>query len=196
MIESILKNIAYLYYPKEVCNIEQKDIYQSSVEYNRLLCLCNNFLNFKDCILDYNNLLKEFKKNSKLENMRDVTLAHWQDRAISFEVDYIVGDKLNKFCINISLILPYYNIFVLENQIELNPYKWITLPVRNKNLEEKQYSDLIKITSSMIEKTTAFSKFPEKLSNFIISDLSFNDIRFGSFTLYNAFFLDENKLVI
>ena len=194
MIELILKNIAYLYYPKGVCNIEQKDIYQNSVEYNRLLFLCDNFLKHKDCTFDYNILLKEFKKNSKLENIRDVTLAHWQDRAISLEVDYIIDDKLNKLCINLSMIIPFFNIYVLENQIELNPYKWITLPQRNKNLEENQYKDLIKKTSTLIESTIGFRKFPENLSSLVIPDLSFNDIRFGNFTFYNAFFLNENKL--
>ena len=194
MIKTILKNIAYLYYPKGLSSIEQREVYKNSIEYNRLLDITNNFSKEDDYIFSYNLLLSELKKHDELKNIRDVSLFHWQDRAVSFEIDYVVENRLNKLCLNISLLVPFYVVFLLENEIQLDPYKWITLPKRNKELELTKYDNSIKLISNIVEGTINYNKFPDELANIILPDLSFNDIRFGDFTLYNAFFLDENKL--
>ena len=194
MIKSILKNIAYLYYPKGISNIEQKEIYQKSLEFKRLLSITNNFSKENEYTISYNLLLSEFKKHEKLKDIKDVSLLHWQDRALSFEIDFLLDNKLNKLCLNISLLIPYYVVILLENEIELNPYKWVTLPKRNRILEATEYKDLLNLISSIVEDTIKYNKFPEDLVNTILPDLSFNDIRIGNFTFYNAFFLDDNKL--
>lgn len=194
MIKSILIDIAYLYYPKGISSIEQREEYLNSTEFKRLANLLNTFIKNEEYLLCYNILLSQLKKNEMLFNIRDVSLIDWQDRSLTFEIDIVNGNKLNKININISLLIPFYIITLLEIDIELEPYKWISLPKRSKILEESMYKDVLNFISSTIESTLKFYKFPEEIADIIIPDLSFNDIRIGDFTLYNAFFLDDNKL--
>ncbi len=42
--------------------------------------------------------------------------------------------------------------------------------------------------SQGIEERTAFNKFPENLEKELIEDVSFQDIKKGEFTFFNAFF--------
>lgn len=193
MLEEIFKNIAYLYYPIGISNISNFEDYNNSVEFNRLLKITTDFPQSNIFKKQYLELVSELKEHEELKNINDNSLFHWQDRSISLEVDYVVGEKLNKLCINISLLIPFYCIYVLENEIELNPYKWKTLPERNKELEANQYKEIIYLVSEIIEKNIKFCRFPEEIANSIIPDIGFKDVQIGEFTYFNAFFLDENK---
>lgn len=193
MIKTILKNIAYTYYPKEISNTDERDKYLKSIEFSRLFAITNNFHKNKNINANYIELMSEFKKYDFTNEIQDVSLLHWQDRALTFEVEYVEDTKLIKLCVNISLLIPYYIVYILENEIQMNPYKWITLPKRNKKLEITKYSEHITLISSIVEKITRFNLFPDDLTNVILPDLSFKDIRMGDFTFFNAFFLDENK---
>lgn len=194
MVRSMLNKIAYKYYPKGVCSISEKEKYINSKEYKLLFSKIDEFHKNETSINMYNLLISEFNKSSIIENIHDVSVLNWQDRCLSFELEIVVGKKLIKICLNISLLIPYYLVYVLENDIELKPYKWLTLPKRNKELEASKYKEHLQIISSIVEKITFFNKFPEDLINISLPDLSFQDIRIGNFTYYNAFFLNENKL--
>lgn len=193
MIKTIFKNIAYTYYPKEISNTDERDRYLKSIEFCRLFEITNYFYKNKDINANYIALMSEFKKHDFTKEIQDVSLLHWQDRALTFEVEFIENNKLIKICINISILIPYYVIYVLENEIQVNPYKWITLPKRNKKIEITKYSEHISLISSIVENITGFNLFPENLTDEILPDLSFKDIKMGNFTFFNAFFLDENK---
>lgn len=194
MIKSILENIVYTYYPKGISNIDERDKYLKSLEFSRLFAITDNFHENRNNIDNYTALISEFKKYNWIKKIQDVSLLHWQDRALTFEIEYLENNKLIKLCVNISLLIPYYVIYVLENEIQIDPYKWITLPKRNKKLETTKYSEHIALISLIIKNITKFNLFPEDLANVILPDLSFKDIRMGDFTFFNAFFLDDNKL--
>lgn len=192
MIETIFKNIAYLYYPKGISNIENREMYLSSIEYIRLTNIIDNFHNNTD---KNNLLISKLKKHPLLHSIKDVTLLEWQDRALSFEMEIVKnGNKLVKICLNISLIIPYYIVYVLENEIKTNPYKWVTLPKRSEKLELTDYNDHLKLISRIVEEETKFSAFPKNISNIVLPDICFNDIKMGEFTFFNTFFIDKNYI--
>lgn len=191
MIKTIFKNIAYLYYPKGISNIENRENYLSSNEYTRLTNVIANFYNNTD----NNILMSKLKIHPLLNSMKDVTLLEWQDRALSFEMEVVKNrNKLIKICLNISLIIPYYIIYVLENEIKTNPYKWVTIPKRSEKLELTDYNEHLKLISRIVEEETKFSAFPKNISNVVLPDICFNDLKMGEFTFFNAFFVDKNYI--
>ncbi len=72
----------------------------------------------------------------------------------------------------LSFVIPYY-------LVKMNPHLSF-----GKTLEEE--------ISQGIEERTAFNKFPENLEKELIEDVSFQDIKKGEFTFFNAFFSDQN----
>ncbi len=193
MIKTILKNIAYTYYPKGIDNIEENEKYIYSEEFKRLLFVKSTFYQMEDNSKQIKLLIDKFLKNNLTNKIQDMTSFDF-DRCLSFEIEIVEGDnKLIKICLNISLLIPYYIVYILENEIQLNPYKWITLPKRIKEKEINQYKEHLETISSIVEEITMFNKFPEDIANTIIPDLAFQDIRMGSFTFFNAFF-QEKKL--
>lgn len=194
MIEEVLKKIAYNYYPKGICAINDKDNYLKSYQYRNLSQTLEDFTINDIHQNSYSTLLNEFKKHNLINEIEDVSLSSWQDRCLSFELDIVDGNELIKICLNISLIIPYYVVYLLKNEITTNPYKWITIPTRNKEAELTEYREIIEVIKSIVEETIRFNKFPEDIAKNIIPDINFNDINLGAFNYYNAFFLDENKL--
>jgi len=194
MIENLLKNIAYLYYPKGICSINEREEYNSSEEFQRLISITNTFYQNDDNKTNYDLLFNELKKQDLIKNIQDNTTFHF-DRCITFELDIVEGEeKLIKICLNISLLVPYYALYILENDITLNPYKWVTIPKRNQTKETNEYKEHLETIALVVEKITTFNKFPEKLANVVLPNLTYQSISKGSFTLFNAFFGDENKL--
>lgn len=191
MLVNILKNIAYLYYPKGISNIDENERYLYSDEFRRLVFMLNTFYSNNN---DYHLLLEKLKAYDIIDKIQDLTSLSF-DRCLTFEIDYLKGDnKLIKISINISILIPYYMVYVEENQIELNPYKWITLPKRNITLENTEYKEHLNLISSIVEETIKFHKFPEDIALKIIPDISYQDVRMGDFTFFNAFFRGDNKL--
>ena len=193
MLEEILKNIAYSYYPKGKCAITEKEYYVASIEYKNLSDTLSDLQTNSNFEKTYNLLVSEFKKNEKINNIKDVSLLDWQDRCLSFELDIFDGDRLIKICLNISLLIPYYAIYALNNKIQEEPYRWITAPQRD-NLSESEVNEEINLISLITKRITKFCLFPEYLAKTVIQDLSFGEVELGNFTFYNAFFLDINRL--
>jgi hypothetical protein len=192
MIKKIFENIAYAYYPKGINCINDRESYLDSMEYKRLHEVISYFQDNLTKNQVYIKLTYEFENNNLLKNIRDISLLHWNERCVTFELEIIKGENLVKIILHISLLIPHYLVYTLENKIKTNPYEWITLPIRNKETE-KEYSNHINTISSIVETITGFSPFPGSLANIIIPDLSIHDIELGQFTFFNAFFNDENK---
>jgi hypothetical protein len=194
MIENIFKNIAYLYYPRGICNINENEKYLNSDEFKRLSIILNSFN-----IIDVNNksielIEKEFTQSNILSNFQNMTSFSF-DRSLSYVVEILESDKtLIKICVNISIIIPYYTIYVLENKIELNPYKWITMPTRVKEKEKTHYKQHIDEISSILKKVILYNPFPDELIDKVIDDIAFQDNKFGDFTFFNAFFQDGDNI--
>jgi hypothetical protein len=193
MIKSIFKNIAYSYYPKKIDNINDKVNYLNTSEYEKLSNVLNSFSDYKNSSF-YLKLIDEISSLNSFKNIQDVTLLNWEDRCISLEIEILEGNILYKICIHISFLIPYYVIYLLENEVETNPYKWKTIPKHNKKKEKTIFFDKIEALSRIVEKYTCYNRFKVSLSNHIIPDINFQDIEMGEFNFFNAFFLNENKL--
>ncbi len=194
MIEYIFKNIAYLYYPRRICSINENEKYLNSDEFKRLTVILNEF-NSIDCNNKSIELIeKEFTQSNILSNFQNMTSFSF-DRSLNYVVEIIESDKtLIKICVNISIIIPYYTIYILENKIELNPYKWITIPSRVKEKEKTHYKKYIDEISSILNKVISYNSFPEELIDKVIDDIAFQDSKFGDFTFFNAFFQDGENI--
>ncbi len=194
MEKAILRDIAYLYYPLNICNVNQREQYLYSSEFKKLSFVLNSFFLDDSRLFEFNLLLKKLKQNELLKNIQDNTSLQ-SDRCLTFNIEFIEDEKrLLNICINISVLIPYYFIYVEENEIVLNPYKWVTLPSRNKYLEEDKFKAKIQLISSIIEKTINFKLFSDDLLNLIIPNISYQDNSIGNFTMYNAFFNDKKNL--
>ena len=193
MIHEVLKNLAYSFYPKNICNMHDKENYFQSCEYKNLTKTLNSFFEYKTFPF-YTDLINFLKEDESMGKVQDVTLLEWEDRCISLELDFIEGTTIDKICIHISFLIPYYVIYLLESEIELNSFKLKTVPKYNKIKMENIYFDKIKTLIKIVEKTTGYKKLPICLTNHCISDINFHDIEMGEFNLFNAFFLNENKL--
>ncbi|MQP25213.1 hypothetical protein GFJ94_09060 [Flavobacterium sp. LMO8] len=193
MIQKNLKNLAYLFYPKNIDNILDKENYLKTFEYKNLTNTLNEFSNYLESDF-YIKIIDEIKNIDHLKNITDVTVSNWEDRCISLEIDVLRDSTLNKICIHISFLVPLYLIYILENEIELNPYKWKTVPMHNPEKEQSIFLEEIKTISCIIEKQTGFNKFPIQLANETIPNINFQDIEMGEFNFFNAFFLNQNKL--
>ena len=193
MIKNNLKNLAYLFYPKNIDNMLDKEYYLKTYEFKNLSNTLNEFTNYLESDF-YTKIINEIKSIDQFKNITDTTVFNWEDRCISLEIDFLQNSTLNKICIHISFLIPFYIIYVLENEIELNPYKWKTIPTHNKEKENTIFLEKIKTLSLIIEKHTSFNKFPMHFINEIIHDINFQDIEMGEFNFFNAFFLNQNKL--
>lgn len=193
MIEKILKNIAYMYYPMGLCSSKDYDKYILSNEFKVLSETINELLYDKDYQNLRKQLLNEFKRYVSIQEISDVTL-EGHDRCLTFEIEIIEGDNLIKICLNISLLIPYYFIYVLKNDIELQPtYRWLNHPKRNKE-SEVRFDKELKLLENIIKEKINFNKFPENLIEMVIPEITYVDIEMGKFTYFNAFFLDNINL--
>lgn len=190
MEEFILKAV-YQYYPKGISNVTDFEEYSKSSENKRLHSTINSRYSEISDSNSFNRLMDEFRHHEFTKNIQDKTSLNF-DRCINLNIEFVIGgNQLISVFISLSLLLPYYVVYVKENEINLNPYKWLTLPRRNKTLEESNFKDDIDSICSIIEKNTVYEKFPDNMLYEIIPDLSYQDNPIGSFTFFNAFFSDE-----
>ena len=185
MIINCLKNIIYCYYPKGINNITEKEKYLNSKEFINL----SNLLNSINVETFTNKLETEIKKNIFFKNIQNRTSLSF-DRCITFELEIIKNDKLIRFVIELSVLFPYYYIYITENIIQNKPYMWMSLPIRNNELERKYQSE-INMLKIIIEDETGYFPIFENIKDVKINDLYFQDVEPENFTIYNAFFKDE-----
>jgi hypothetical protein len=193
MIEIILGNLVTNFYPKGICAMSDNSAYVNSFEFKNLIAKINTaFKLIEESKLNI-QILNELKSNDALKDIEEVTLES-SDRCISFKLSFFEGDILYQLYLNLSVIVPYYYIYVLKNNFESEPYRWINLPVRDKESEKIKFDSEIKLISSIIESKTMYNRFPDELIKTIIPDINYADVELGTFTYFNAFFLDDVNL--
>ncbi|PJJ09946.1 hypothetical protein CLU83_3329 [Flavobacterium sp. 1] len=190
MIEKVLTNLAYLFYPTNICSRTQESQYFNSEEYKRLLKTIKYFQNNSNI---YIKLKEEFNNDNVLANFRNASLLDWQDRTINFELSVIENGELYTLSLLLSVLVPFYVIMVKKNKIELFFSTSEITQMKDNNLESRTIKDLIIDITMIVENKFLYKKFPEQLMNFIIEDVSFQEIQKSNFTMFNAFF---NNLVI
>lgn len=193
MIEIILRNLATTYYPKGLCAMNDNKTYVDTFEFKNLIEKLNYaFVSIRENQLN-TQILNKLKSYDILKDIEEVTLESL-DRCISYKLSFFENDVLYQLCINLSVIVPYYYIYVLKNNFELEPYRWVNLPERDIESEEIKFNSYIELISSIIESKTLYNKFPSGLVKTVIPNINYADVELGNFTYFNAFFLDDVNL--
>lgn len=185
MINNVLINLVYLFYPKNICSLTEEKEYLESKEHKRLLGIIKHFETNKSLCFD---LEKTFKKDSVIKNIRDMSLLDYKDRALTFQLTVVVEGELFTVTLYLSILIPYYLIMVQKNKIELIFSENEIVKMENEKTDTRNIKVLVEDISSFVETTMLYSKFPEQLCNKIIEDVSFEEIPLGRFTMFNAFF--------
>lgn len=187
MIDKVLKNLVYLFYPKNICAFREKDKYFSSEEYRRLNQIITDFETEYGKFLRA-SILKEFENDKTLKDFRDFSLFNIGDRCMTFNMNVIENRELYTISLFVSVIVPYYVINIQKNIIELFFSESEISHLEGKNIETRKINELVADIATVIEDKFLYKKFPNKLLNSIVNDISFQDSEFGYFTMFNAFF--------
>lgn len=193
MDENTLRKIAYQYYPKNVDALNEQKKYLNSVEFQNLKNIIFSFKN------DFSSFeLNDYKKNiSNLSNdikFVDATLFDWLDRAYNFQLYKIINNKIYSLCINISFLVPFFTYYTLELEIDKVTGVWKSYPKENENIKEKYFKKEVLDLYKMTVECLGLSLFPKEIENKILEDISFQDIKEGELTFFNAFFLNEKNI--
>ena len=192
MIDTVLQNLARLFYPKNVCFTTQHSEYIESDEYNRIKQLTTDFAtgHWPDLSQKVRYI---FENDYTLKNFRDLTNFDWGDRCATFNLNVIDDRELYTFSLLLSIVAPYYVINCQKNEIELFFSASEIDYLQKSNEETRKITDLISEIENIVEDKLHYCKFPENMLNFVIEDVSFQDAGFGNFTMFNAFF---NNIII
>lgn len=190
MINRVLLNVVYLFYPKKVCFYEQNETYLQCEEYKKLQETIELFDSEKNLIWR-KTLTNKFDQDITLKNYQDLSRLDLQDRCLIFHFNIIENGELWSITLYISFLIPYYVIKCRKHEVELlfSPSK--ILEVEKENFETRKIEDLILTIEIMIENELLYNKLPKELINLLVEDISFGDVRLGHFTMFNAFFNND-----
>jgi hypothetical protein len=183
------KQKAYSFYPKNISAIKNQTQYLNSEENKRL---DNVFQNPDLTLLRKVDELKDFFKSSCKKNIYDFTIQSWQDRA--YNIQFILNKKENKtfiLCVNISMLIPFYLCYIIEVEFDSIKNKLKCSPKINLELEKSIFNNDLMKSKLFIENILKYKEIRFEVLDSKITDLSFQDIELGDFTLFNAFFLNN-----
>ena len=192
MIENVLKNLVYLYYPKSISFYSDNEKYLKSKEYFRLNNLIKDFESENKEVFS-KSILKEFENDITLKDFKDNTLFSWGDRCMTFNIAVVEDGELYTVSLLISIVIPYYVVRCTKNKIDLLYSKSEIDELIASNKETRKLPEIIKKIENVVEDNFFYAKFPDKMVAFVVDDISFQESGFGHFNLFNAFF---NNLII
>jgi hypothetical protein len=188
MINEVLKNLAYLYYPKNICPWNQKELYLETVEYKRLQVLIDLFDSHESQTIR-NSIKKEFQDDLILKDFEDFSILDSnQDRCYTFFVHVFEGGELYSISLYLSFLIPYYTIRKQWHPAEPFYSKARIEELEREKLDTRKIDDLVLAVENIVESKLFYKKFPPLLMDNSILDVSFGDIYLGYFTMFNAFF--------
>jgi hypothetical protein len=191
MIDEVLKNLIYIFYPKNISFEKEREKYFESQEYVRLNQILKTFQSDSKELCS-KNILKEFEKDYTLKNFQDFTLFEYGDKCLTFNFSIIENRQLYTVSLLISVIAPYYAIKCQKNIIELFFSESRIDELQEANLEPRKLKEIISKIESIVEKKLLYCKFPKQFFDFVIEDISFQEMDFGYFKMFNAFFNNHN----
>ncbi|WP_034040589.1 hypothetical protein [Wocania ichthyoenteri] len=189
--ENKFLDIVYRYYPRQIESGSHQ--YHFSPEYIRLKKLIGNATKENLITKKLKRFLFDYIKKNKNLSVQDYTLFVSEDRCYNIQLinDNYEKNIMHSICINISLLIPYYTIHVLETKRSEDYKKRISNPKRKVELEEKNYKEIIHSIKEFLNTNLNLTPFPHRLLFKIIPDISFQNSGFKKFSFYNAFFLDD-----
>ncbi|SNR83427.1 hypothetical protein [Flavobacterium sp. ov086] len=192
MIKKVLENIAYLYYPKNICAWTERDKLIASDEYKKLRSLIDSF-DTEESIRERKVLTDEFEQDYTLKEFQDFSkLDHWEDRCLTFFLNVIENGELKSINLYISFLVPYYVIQTIthKNQMVI-PQSKIDELEKNSS-ETRKIDELVLEVEKIVENKLSYQKFPKELLNVVLEDISFQDSYLGEFKMFNAFFNNQS----
>ena len=196
-----LTAIVYQYFPKGIDNFAEHERYGNSPEFKKLSDHCMSFFE-KEQKGDFDNFYNSIASLNPVMNFHNATLFHWNDRCYNLQLAELVGDKHYSVCLNISTVIPYYLVYVLETTLidtknEPGSFGIPRMTELFRNIEkEAHYKDLMQNMSLVAETYFEVKPFSEELLQTVIPNIAFEPIKFGEFTFFNAFFLDKYHIRI
>lgn len=191
MIQKVLENIAYLFYPKNICSWTEKEKYFASEEYNRLRLIIDSFDSEENQKLR-KVLTDEFGKDVTLKDFQDFSRLDYEDRCLTFFWTLVEDGKVKSISLSISILIPYYIVQTLthEHQMLISPQQIEEL--EKNNSETKKIGELVLEVEKIVENKLSYQKFPKELTHLVIKDIAFQDFYQGEFKMFNAFFNNQS----
>lgn len=193
--EDLLKTV-YKYFPKDVDTNLYPQRYNQTDEIKLLSkVFIENFNKQEKGEFDYFYDALQALDPSKHFHKYGLYISN--DRAHNLQFGDLKGTTLYSICLNISIIAPYYTMYVLETEVGRflkKPVDFFTsIPLNTfRNIEKEiEYEPLLKKIENLVEETFSYQSFPNELIDEVIPDINHQSIRMGEFTMFNAFFLDK-----
>lgn len=190
MITEVLKNLAYLYYPKNICPWNQKELYLETVEYKRLEKVLDLF-NADENQKLRNSIKTEFDKDLVLKDFQDFSRLDSQDRCYTFFLGIVEGGEFCSITLYLSILLPYYVIDIIIHKEQMIVPRSKIEDLEKENIDSRKIKDLVLEIENILEKKLLYSKFPKEILNDKFEDISFQDSYLGEFKMFNAFFNNQ-----
>lgn len=188
MIEDVLTNFSYLYYPKNVCPCNDKETYLKTLEYKRLQSVIDYFDSDESQVIR-SNIKNEFQDDLILKDFEDFSILDSnQDRCYTFFLNVFEGGELYSISLYLSFLIPYYTIRKQWHPAEPFYSKARIEELEREKLDTRKIEDLVLAIENIVENKLFYEKFPPLLMDTRILDVSFGDIYLGYFTMFNAFF--------
>ncbi len=180
----------YYYYPKNISSITNSNEYINSKEYKRLsLKLKGEDYKKKD--------IEKLKKNIEVihkTKIFDYTIPTWEDRCLNLQFLLKTENSIEKktiLCINISKLIPFFVIYILEVEFDEIQNRLKYLPRRNYNKEKFDFKKNVESVKQIVySNLNSHNEFPSELLYRKLENVNFQDIKMGDFTFFNAFFLN------
>lgn len=191
MIHEVLLNLAYLFYPKNICPWNENEKYLHTEEYKRLKSTIDLFNSDENKKL--RNIIKaEFEEDLILKDFEDFSRLDYQDRCLKYFLNVFEEGKLYSISLYLSILSPYYVIVKMQHPPEPFFSQSRIEELERENTDTRKIKELILDIENIVENKLLYTKFPQALIHTIIDDISFQDIYLGHFKMYNAFFNNEN----
>lgn len=187
-MKKVLLTEAYNYYPKNISPFDNRGLYLKSNEFKKL----------KETIIN-RHVFPEFKKDDLIRKLnkiinkefKDFSLFNWNDRAYNIQV--VLKEEnlcLDVLCVNVSVLIPYFTIYVLRIEKLPGIIKLKCPPKLDDKLYVK-YKKEVNLIEGLLIEDFDLKKISKNFQNEIIEDIGFEDIDLGKFTFFNAFFLND-----
>lgn len=191
MIHEVLVNLAYLFYPKNICPWDENEKYLQTFEYKRLQATIDFFDSDENKKLR-SNIKAEFEEDVILKDFEDFSRLDYQDRCFKFFLNVFENKELHSITLYLSILSPYYVIVTMKHSPSPFFSQTRINELERENTDNRKLKDLILDIEMIVENKLLYKKFPDSIINTIIDDIGFQGINLGHFKMYNAFFNNEN----
>lgn len=192
MIKKVLENIAYMYYPKNICSWTEGEKLIASEEYKKLRSLIDSF-DTEESIIERKVLTDEFEKDATLKHFEDRSrLDYVEDRCLTFFWLIVENRELKSITLCVSILIPYYVIQTISHKKQMMISQSKIDELEKNSSETRKIDELVLEVEKIVENTLSYQKFPKELLNVVLEDISFQDSYLGEFKMFNAFFNNQS----